>query len=155
LLHPDELEDPLELNLAPAAPRLRAAERDGERPGSRGQQLELSRQPASVLEAAGLGLVDELAKVAEPLLDGLERLLDALARLVEEGLPGRVERLQGDAPDGLGQLLLERLEPRGCRGGGRTGVDDRAARGLELALAACELVAMGALPPLALGQPRT
>ena len=115
-LHPDELEDPLELDLAPAPPGLRVAEGHRERARAGRQELELRRQPAPVLEAAYLGLVHELAEVAEALVHRQERLLDPLARLGEEGVARGVERLLGDAADGLGQLLLERLEA--CRRGG-------------------------------------
>ena len=68
LLHPDELEDPLQLDLAPAPARLRAAERNRERPRAGREELELCREAPAVLESPCLGLVDELPKVAETLL---------------------------------------------------------------------------------------
>ena len=114
------------------------------------QELELCGQASSVLEPARLGLVDQLAEVAEALLYRLQRLLHALARLCEEVLARGIQRLLGDAPDGLRQLLLERLEACGGRGGAGAGVGERAARGIELGVTACELVAERQLEPVAL-----
>ena len=140
LLHADELEDPLELDLAPAAPRLRAPEGDGERPRPGREKLELRREPSAVLEPTRLGLVDELPEISETLLHRHERLLDALAGLYEKRVTRCGERLLRDAAHGLGQLLLQRREPRRGGDGAGAGLDEVAARDIELRISSRKLL---------------